>query len=248
MKRLCAFLAALALTILQFNGALATAEKNDGIMPGSYITFGHYEQDNNSSNGSEPIEWLVLDIDAESQKVLVISKYALDAKPYNTEQKNITWEDSTLRKWLNSTFLDTAFSESERASILETAVDNSQDQGFDLFNSNGVTGGNNTIDKVFLLSYAEAWSYFGDDEGRQCAPTDYAVQNGAHVNRGDPRGGFEMSPWWLRSPGPEQNSACSVIYFGSWHYSSVYYGALAVRPALWVDINAIGISSEIVNN
>ena len=46
---------------------------------GDYVTFGMYEQDNDKSNGAEAIEWQVLD--KKDGKVLLLSKYALDAKP-----------------------------------------------------------------------------------------------------------------------------------------------------------------------
>ena len=49
---------------------------------GSIITFGAYEQDNNTRNGKEPIEWQVLEI--KGGRALLISKYGLDAKRYNT--------------------------------------------------------------------------------------------------------------------------------------------------------------------
>ncbi|MBP3696995.1 MAG: hypothetical protein J6J45_05560, partial [Clostridia bacterium] len=97
--------------IVENNGGVG--EENDGFVAdkgdfdadfsdtqvGDYITFGSYEQDNDLSNGKEPIEWLVLD--KQDGKVLVISKYALDAKPYNDEYVDVTWETCTLRSWLN---------------------------------------------------------------------------------------------------------------------------------------------------
>ena len=57
-------------------------EKLKNAEVGDYITFGLYEQDNDLSNGKENIEWLILEL--KDEKALVISKYALDSKPYNT--------------------------------------------------------------------------------------------------------------------------------------------------------------------
>lgn len=76
---------------------------------GEYIKFGKYEQDNDESTGKEDIEWLVLD--KQDDKILVVSKYALDSKAYNENSEDITWEDCTLRIWLNNDFMDNAFSE-----------------------------------------------------------------------------------------------------------------------------------------
>ena len=55
---------------------------------GDYVIFGAYEQDNDTSNGKEKIKWLVLD--KQGSKMLVISQYALDCQPYNTEDADVT--------------------------------------------------------------------------------------------------------------------------------------------------------------
>ena len=47
---------------------------------GDTVCFGTYEQDNDTSNGTENIEWKVLA--KENNKVLIISKYALDCQVY----------------------------------------------------------------------------------------------------------------------------------------------------------------------
>ncbi len=81
------------------------AEENNGeadvleaasFKAGDIIRFGHYEQYGNVANGKEEIEWEILK--AESDRVMVVSKYALDCKPYHTELTNVTWEFCFLRK------------------------------------------------------------------------------------------------------------------------------------------------------
>ncbi len=95
------------------------------------------------------------DYDRKENKALLLSKYGLDAKPYNAEEGDATWEKCSLRSWLNGEFLQSAFSADEQTAILTTAVDNSNSQG--LHNSRwDEDGGNNTQDQIFLLSYAEA--------------------------------------------------------------------------------------------
>jgi hypothetical protein len=64
------------------------------------ITFGHYEQDNDPENGKESIEWCILDINAAGQ-LLIISEKVLEKKEYNETERDITWEKSTIRSWLN---------------------------------------------------------------------------------------------------------------------------------------------------
>ena len=54
----------------------------------------------------------------EGERILVISKYALDAKPYNTNWVRRTWEGCSLRKWLNGEFYSRAFSPAEPERIV----------------------------------------------------------------------------------------------------------------------------------
>lgn len=117
---------------------------------GGYVTFGSYEQDNNIDNGKEPIKWRVLEYDAVNNRALLLSHNGLDSQPYNAARGDITWEKCTLRKWLNGTFLNGAFTQREQASIALTSVDNSNGQGYIRWST---SGGKNSQDKVFLLSY-----------------------------------------------------------------------------------------------
>ena len=49
---------------------------------------------------------------------------------------------------------------------------------------------------------------------------------------GKPAGG-----WWLRSPGLIQNCTAHVLADGSLGYSSVLEKGIAVRPAMWVELD-----------
>ena len=194
---------------------------------GDYVFFGAYEQDNNTSNGKEDVEWLVLEI--KDGKALVISKYALDCKPYNTSYTDVTWETCTLRKWLNNNFLGSAFSAEEKAMIPTVMV--SADKNPDY----STNPGNATQDQLFLLSITEANKYFSSVGARQCKPTKYAVANGAYVDSDD-----SNCWWWLRSPGVHQDSAAYVFSFGDVNEGGddVIGVSKAVRPALWIDLNS----------
>lgn len=119
---------------------------------GDTIVFGSYEQDNNEANGKEPIEWDVLD--AQDDRILLLSHYALDCIPYHEDYAHVSWEESTLRTWLNDTFYHTAFSELEQRYVLRVLVSNQDDA------RSGETGGNDTDDKVFLLSVGDVRRYF----------------------------------------------------------------------------------------
>lgn len=188
------------------------------------IEFGRYPQA--SKNENALIEWLVLKNDGS--KALLISKYALDCQQYNTSDRNVTWETCTLRKWLNGAFFNNAFSVDEQKQILSTTVtpDYSTDPG------------NNTKDRVFLLSIAEAEKYFGSDSTRQCQGTVYCYAQGAYKARNG------NCWWWLRSLSSphsfnfDNRYAFYVFSHGkvSREGSSADYDRIAVRPALWINL------------
>ncbi|MEG0050490.1 MAG: DUF6273 domain-containing protein, partial [Clostridia bacterium] len=89
--------------IIQNDENLAAAAFEAKFTVGNTMTFGSYEQDNNTSNGAEAIEWLVLA--REGDRALVISVDGLDCVQYHTKHTATTWETSTLRTWMNDTFL-----------------------------------------------------------------------------------------------------------------------------------------------
>ena len=210
----------------------------ESIQAGDYVTFGHYPQ---TASGTDrtPIEWLVLDV--QRNRALVISRYGLDAKPYNiVGNAAVKWETCSLRAWLNDSFLNTAFSAEEQAAIFLTNVDNSQSQCYSRWRTNG---GNNTSDKIFLLSYDETYNrYFSSDyvRERMCTPTDYAIARGASTS---PNTGHGRSAgwWWLRSPGQRQEEAIAVnwYYTDSFYFYGVNRSSFMVRPALWIDLDAL---------
>ena len=207
--------------------------KIKNIKVGDTYTFGAYEQDNSTSNGKEAIEWTVLDKDGMS--LLLISKQALDCQQYNTSYTDVTWESCSLRKWMNGTFLNKAFNAEEQAQIQNTTV--SADKNPE-YNTNP---GNATTDKVFLLSINEVEKYFNSDEARKCAPTAYAKAQGAYTSDSyKTASGAATCWWWLRSPGDTQLSAAIVCSDGSVNYygSIVYIDNVAVRPALWINLDS----------
>lgn len=195
---------------------------------GDKITFGTYEQDNVTSNGAEDIEWLVLA--KENNKILVISDKALDCQKYNSTSGLTTWEECSLREWLNDSFLNAAFSEEERALIQSTTISADKNPKY------STNPGNATTDKIFLLSCIEAEKYFATDNARQCSPTKYAYSKKVNdytalaVN-------YRTSYWWLRSPSMQQNVVAMINPVGSIGYRGITTSNYCyVRPALWISL------------
>ena len=207
---------------------------------GNIVRFGHYEQDDNTANGPEEIEWIVLDV--QGSKALLLSRYGLDTKKYYTNFTSITWEKCTLRSWLNGEFMSSAFSPIEQGAILTTAVDNSRSQGYGKWNTDG---GNNTRDKIFLLSCAEANKYLGvtyedgNNMKSRTSPTAYALHAGAMTSQSNKAAdGTAAGRWWLRSPGYNQYCTAIVNLDGSLRNYNVNRIDAVVRPALWINLDS----------
>ncbi len=201
-----------------------TSNSSAGLSVGQTFTMGRYEQDNNLSNGSEPIEWQVLAIQAD--RAFVISKYGLDVKYYYESLTDISWEYSFARRWLNETFYNNAFSTVERSKILLVSNENPGNPEF------GTPGGNITQDHIFLLSIDEANRYFSTGTSRLCIATPYSKSYGIYLSDAD--GG--TSWWWLRSPGENRAQAAVVNPDGS--VFTMGYGVQnqygVMRPVFWM--------------
>ena len=204
---------------------LEIREKFGNVKVGSIIKFGNYPQ--NTKDKKEPIEWRVLAV--KGGKALVISQYALDCKKYNEKRVDTSWEKCTLRKWLNSDFLNSAFNPSEQNLIQLSIVTADKNPEYDYVNQ-----GNDTKDKIFLLSAKEAEQYFKNDEERKCNPTKFTVNNGAYKNDEG------QCWWWLRSLGYSTHIATIVLTVGSVGFRVNYVDLSigSVRPALWINLKS----------
>lgn len=177
---------------------------------GDYIVFGRYEQDNDLQNGSEPIKWLVLK--RTEDDITAISMKALDRKAYSNTPDNKEWGSSQLRKWLNSDFIDSAFSDEEKQQI------------------SGVNGY-----KISIPSVNDAIGYFSSDDSRSCKPSLYVSENGGRtdINTGN-------CSWWLSSPGKYNDYIADVMYDGSVNYTgtSMLSSSNCVRPMIRIKCRA----------
>ena len=198
---------------------------------GSTVQFGTYEQDNNRSNGPEFIEWLV--IDQDGSKRMLISKYALDSRAYQEffAEQGCTWGTSSIRAWLNDAFMNQAFSRGEQRLISRTSVTPDENPYYRC--SNGST----VRDKVYLLSIPEVEHYFPEAEDHLCLPTRYASAHAVYVSSAG-----NYCWWWLRTLGDDVDfyratgvgTNGEIVYIG--HY--IYNNGYAIRPVLWIDLDA----------
>lgn len=188
--------------------------------------------------------WRVLAV--QEDRALLITDSIVAQRAYHNRFGDVTWADCELRAYLNGMFYDT-FSEANRAKIL-TVLNKTPDNPW-----YGANGGEDTLDRIFLLSLEETVRrYFGDSSwnlDNRSAKQRYWFQK-KDENNSKRRATFDGCGWWwwLRTPGRDNRRA---IYIhgdgnigiqgnGTFHYNSntlhpvtgENYGG--VRPALWV--------------
>jgi hypothetical protein len=190
---------------------------------GDCIIFCSYEQDNQPKNGKEPLEWLVLD--TRENQAMLLSKYCIDTVIFYPERVPMYWGKSDLRTWMNGDFLREAFTPKQQAFILTTTVQNS--------NPHGMKGaGDDTHDRVFLLSKTEVLRFFPNQEDRVAYPTEYAKSKDCTV---DPVTG--SCRWWTRTSGARNVDICGMRLDGrisSYGMQDVDWPTNTMRPALWI--------------
>ena len=230
-------LIALLLAIALLSPALAD---NSTPKRGDIITMGTYEQDGNTKNGAEPIEWMVLD--EKDDRLLVISVKALETMAYDDTMglsSHIWWENCSLRKWLNKDFLSAAFSADEQKNILSTKLTTKDTHGtFE------------TKDQLFCLSIAELRQYFPTNESMMCKGTEVAIKaNGSVGESGN-------ACWWLRNILASENLESMAYDSAAYVQNSPLYdinskgcwlsarGVIAVRPAMWIRCDSIVASAN----
>lgn len=209
--------------IVNNNSHLRYEGLNSTYKVGAVVLFGRYEQDNDTDNGQEDLQWYV--IERDGTEAFLVSKYAIDTHSYCHPGK-LAWSSSTLRSWLNNTFYNTAFSEEEQEAIVLSTVDNSYWK---------YTG--STEDKLFILNDSEVGRYKpGGTE--KCLATEYAEKKGLY--------NYSGCSYWLRHTDPD-NKPISKFTGGQYQSSQYMMSSgrsyfedveeeIGVRPALRIDL------------
>lgn len=214
------------------------------------IPFGRYEQDGDTSNGSEEIEWIVLH--KNDEEMLLFSKYALEVMPDEyANDINIgykCWGKSDVRIWMNDTFYKTAFSDKETAFIKpvwndEEFMTSDVDGQILWINDEG------TEDKVFALSYSEVIEFCGVVRNSKASfylsgnDMDYSDMEYLEGMYTKSLGGNECSyylrtgAWTNGGYGYTMMTVDDVSYQGVSVYVSNGGEEYAVRPAIWVSVH-----------
>lgn len=172
--------------------------------------------------------WRVLDV--QGDKALLITEDIIELHPYHSERVAITWETCALRAYLNGEFFG-KFSAQEQAVICDTSSVNADNQWY------RINGGNNTTDKVFLLSIEEVVRYFGDSGLLKKQPEgSWWIDDNFNINRVAMYSN-DVSWWLLRSPGNYPNNAAFVHKDGRIYIVGIRVDREGgVRPALWLQL------------
>lgn len=234
----------------------------DGVTTWDCVYFGNYWQEDTNGDGKAdkndaktPIKWRVLSVDGDD--AFLLADKNLDCWEYNDADTSVTWETCTMRSWLNgygaeankegkdygsNNFLDNAFSEAEQSAIRSASVVNDNNPEY------GTEGGNDTLDKVYLLSIDEVMNpsygfssdYSKQDENRRAKDTEYAKLQGAWVGFGSWTDSEGNGDWWLRTPGGDSSHQSSVIPNGSVNLNGcIVFILRAVRPALHINLKEV---------
>ncbi|MGO5164748.1 MULTISPECIES: DUF6273 domain-containing protein [unclassified Candidatus Paralachnospira] len=181
-------------------------------------------------------------IAVDGDRALVTSRNSVDWKLFNEQYENVTWETSTLRNWLNDTFYNSTFNSEEQSKIFTTTVENPDNP------DSGVDGGNNTEDRLFLLSVYEVEEYYEREAFREAWLSSKAHSSAQEYNPDGYISGLSSS-WWTRTPGDGGLSFICVDSHGEFETrptglaSDLYTSGIVVaddkngagvRPAMWI--------------
>ena len=194
----------------------------NSITPGQKVKFGSYEQDGDTSNGKEELVWWAASVNAEARQALLISYYIIDFKPFNDTLTDVTWENCSMRKWLNGSFLNSSFSAKEKKQMLAVKVENYNNP------QDGTNCGKDTYDKVFLLSYDEVVRFYPDSSTRVISTTPYAQTKVSS----------SVVSWWVRTSGMGGNSYAmgymTSRFANTWGTFEVNDSSVGVVPVILI--------------
>ena len=205
----------------------------------------------------EPLIWRVLEV--RDGTALLLSDAAVECEPFQADLQDVSWENCTLRSWLNGygtsanasandysgsgeSFLDMAFSAKEQEAILETPVRNEANYYF------GMESGEKTDDRIFLLAESEIFIYDSAqihgfsrrdevaDRAKQFQPTDYAIRKGIWYEQNGSGNVF----WITRTTGYTHSNVVYVDESGYMYNRGILVTCkdAAVIPALVLDLDS----------
>lgn len=194
---------------------------------GESVVFGRFPQ--TSDCQLLPLEWKVLY--TEDDKALLITQkeiIALDGDSFKEDMG--TWDKSKIREWLNRWFFEIAFTDKEQ-SIIVTASNTTPANPI-----TSIDGGEDTEDRVFLLSYDEVMKFMPSEEDRKAEMTEYVEMQQYELVHND-----EKAFWQTRTIGGKNGKGSMAIYNYNGYIVNDSQNALSIytlRPAIWVQCDS----------
>lgn len=197
----------------------------------------------------EPIKWRVLSVSEDGKDAFLMADKNLDAQHYHTSYSDtVTWENASVRAWLNEDFLDQAFTDGEKAGIIRTEIANKKSPEY--VKEENEEDEAPTTDYIYLLSREEVTSRaygFADNtdptETRKAENTDFAGSGGT-IKTDNPSANY-----WLRTMGTKGRVSHVDYLEGKIPTENLnaLLGAVndvsRIRPALHVDLTKTGLWS-----
>lgn len=184
----------------------------------------------------KPIEWRI--INELDGGILLITEKIIEAKAFNDEIKDTNWENSDIRKWLNTDFYCVSFSSEEKSKIISIKTED------------------NVYDNIFLLALSRETERFKDSNDRKAFATEHAL-NDTFLGASYAEAHQDTTHWWwLRSisTGPyyagniaanaiKEKSSRAIVVSKDGTIAvgglDVNYQDVGVRPAMWIKANNI---------
>jgi hypothetical protein len=194
---------------------------------GKKIKFGNYE-------------WITLDL--QGNKALIITDEIIERR--RLDDKSSIWSSCELRKYLNGYFFN-SFSAYEQSKIEMQIIKTSKISK----NENSTTICEYTHDRIFCLSYDDAYLYFSDgtenlikfEKAAKRDKYNWYIEDGNSILRQAKFRG-KYNSWWLRSPSYNGSSTARVLANGNIrilvrHIREDFVAVHGIRPALWLNIS-----------
>jgi hypothetical protein len=161
-------------------------------------------------------QWIVWD--TKEDMILLLCDSIIEKRAFNSDNNDILWEKSDLRKYLNEDFLS-IYDREEKDKIIE--ISNIEE---------------NTLDKIFILSIDELQSYFGNESQTESKKPGIWIDDLNNEVRKALDTSNALSKWWLRSLGKNGTSVAIVEEDGKINIMGVYANtdSIGVRPAMWI--------------
>ena len=202
-----------------------------------YVAFGSYPTD--ADGTVRPILWRVLK--ADSSEAWLLSEYVLFGSPVHGDYEHYQgWEKSDLYMYLNSVFINDAFTAAERAALVNRTEDNA------------------LVTLITSDEMKDASIGFSSNNARLCESTAYAkilpdppiFELPKTNNRGRWKPlyvyskGHKYSPWWSRTRSVDYpHEQRRVMDEGKIGRISTGNSDLGVRPTVYLDLTRVTIGS-----